>query len=61
MSANQQKTLDDIERILPKRHRIDKFKPISPKHIKNPRSRKALEVYDNLQASHLLEDDPLFS
>lgn len=59
MKANQ-KTLDDMERVLPKRHRDDVFKPIDPNKVKH-RSRDALEVYDKLQRLKLVEDDPLFS
>lgn len=59
MPANHQKTLDDIERVLPKRHRDDVFKPVGPKNVK-PRCRAALELYDRIQNKNL-EEDPLFS
>ena len=57
MEPSRQKTLDDEERVLPKRN---KDPILEPCHVK-PRSRNALEVYDKLQRLKLVEDDPLFS
>lgn len=52
----RQQTLDDSEPVI---ESLKKEKLPTTKEIK-PRSRTALQVYDELQAARLEEDDPLF-
>lgn len=57
MSANHQKTLDDLEPVLePQPTELI----IGPKAVK-PRSRDALNLYERMQELRLVEEDPLFS
>lgn len=53
----RQQTFDDSEPVLESAKL--KGEPLtSPNHVK-PRSRNALEVYDEIQAASLIEEDPL--
>jgi len=53
----RQKTFDDAEPVL------ESTKPTEPYVAMNklkPRPRTALQVYDEIQAARLVEEDPLF-
>ena len=53
-----QKTLDDMEPVLDSEiNAPDKLPSVTKR---NARSRRALEVYDEIQAAALIEEDPLF-
>jgi len=54
----RQKTLDDREPVLDSQ--VDPTEPFADVNKINPRSRTALEVYDEIQAASLEEEDPLF-
>jgi len=52
----RQKTFDESEPVI---QRLNKEQVTNPNDV-TPRSRSALEVYDEIQALELVEEDPLF-
>lgn len=53
----RQKTFDDSEPVL----EFESTEPLTPNpNSIEPRSRTALQVYDEIEAARLIEDDPLF-
>lgn len=54
----RQKTFDDSEPVIDSVN-LPGEKLTTPNEVK-PRSRNALEVYDEIEAARLIEDDPLY-